>query len=422
MPKSRAPEAQSAGELDSSFGLRTLKFPGASKTIGEGVATTPSGHIMVSATVIVASGHSYYGLARLDADGNPDPTFGSAGYRWEQFGNGVFSQGGRLIVDTNGRILMCGLINRTPTGYQQVIARFKPDGSLDPEFGDEQTGFKVVPMRIPALTNAFDGSLVLAKSAPQVVTPDRLLFVTSKGGSGLLTRFLLDGKDDVEFAGKGWIHLTQPDVAITLHGVTLLYDGEILVHGKTEVTNQGLVMAFDSAGEVATSFGQGGALLLNLRHAGAPLESSVNRIVVQSAQRLLLIGSAVESSAGEKRQHGFVSGITRVGGFDPAFNGGAPVITAATQSLDLKGWSAGFALDDFPGPRIVMLGQTSAGQRQLLTGGFLVDGAVDPAFDVEGAAAIEWIAQDACLQGSSVLVLGQSNEAAQLVRLLTAAG
>ena len=248
-----------------------------------------------------------------------------------------------------------------------------------------------------------------------------MLFVTSKGGNGLLTRFLLDGKDDVEFAGKGWIHLTLPDVAITLHGVTPLYDGEILVHGKTEVTNQGLVMAFDNAGEVARSFGQGGTLLLNLRHGGAPLESSVNRVVVQSAQRLLLIGSAVESYAGEKRQHGFISGITRVGGFDPAFNGGAPVITVATQSLDLKGWSAGFALDDFPGPRIVTLGQTSAGQRQLLTGGFLVDGAVDPAFDVEGAAAIEWIAQDACLQGSSVLVLGQSNEAAQLVRLLTAA-
>ena len=183
MPTSRASEAQSAGELDSSFGLRTLKFPGASKTIGEGVATTPSGQIMLSATVIVASGHAYYGLARLDADGNPDPTFGNAGYRWEQFGNGVFSQGGRLIVDMHGRIWMCGLINKAPTGYQQVIARFKPDGSLDPEFGDEQTGFKVVPMRIPALTNAFDGSLVLAKSAPQVASPDDCFSSHPKGGT-----------------------------------------------------------------------------------------------------------------------------------------------------------------------------------------------------------------------------------------------
>lgn len=197
------------------------------------------------------------------------------------------------------------------------------------------------------LNNATVGRLILAHSTPAKALPDRLLFVTSQGGSGLLTRFL-DGKDDPEFAGKGWIHLTLSGVAITLHGVTQLDDGQILVHGKTEVTNQGLVMAYERSGQVATSFGKDGTLLLELQNAGAPLESSVNRIVGQSAQRLLLIGSAVESSAGEKRQHGFISGITRDGEFDPAFNGGAPVITAATRPLDLKSWSAGFALDDSP--------------------------------------------------------------------------
>jgi uncharacterized delta-60 repeat protein len=424
MPKANAHKARSAGELDQTFahsGLQTLRFPAARKTIGKSVAVLPSGDIMVSTTVIDASGASHYGLTRLLADGHLDTSFGEDGYLRGQFVRGRLSQGGNLAVGESGVFWLCAVLADAAGKLEQIIARFKPDGTLDPEFGDGQTGYRVVPMRIPVLNNATGGRLILAHSTPAKALPDRLLFVTSQGGSGLLTRFFLDGKDDPEFAGKGWIHLTLSGVAITLHGVTQLDDGQILVHGKTEVTNQGLVMAYERSGQVATSFGKDGTLLLNLHNAGAPLESSVNRIVGQSAQRLLLIGSAVESSAGEKRQHGFISGITRDGEFDPAFNGGAPVITAATRLLDLKSWSAGFALNASPGPRIVTVGQTSDGERRLLTGGFLVDGAVDPAFDVEGAAGIEWIAQDACLQESSVLVLGQRNEAAHLVRLLTVA-
>lgn len=425
MPQANARKAQSAGELDQTFahsGLQTLQFPDARKTIGKSVAVLPSGRIMVSATVIDASGASNYGLARLLPDGHLDTSFGQGGYLSGQFAKGLLSQGGSLVVDESDDAFWMSAVLADPEGkLQQIIARFNPDGSLDPEFGDGQTGYRVVPMRIPVLNNATGGRLILAQSTSAKALTDRLLFVTSQGGSGLLTRFFLDGKDDPAFAGKGWLHVTLSSLAITLHGVTQSSDGQILVHGKTEVTNQGLVMAYDSSGQVAKQFDDDGTLLLNLHNAGVPLETSVNRIVVQSAQRLLLIGSAVESSAGEKRQHGFISGIDLTGKTDPAFNRGAPVFTAAARPLDLKSWSAGFALNDSPGPRLVTVGQTSDGIRRLLTGGFLVDGAVDPAFDVEGAADIEWIAQDACLQGSSVLLLGLRNEAAHLVRLLTAA-
>ncbi|WP_322846193.1 hypothetical protein [Pseudomonas sp. B33.4] len=416
-------KVQSAGELDDRFGLRTLNFPGASKTIGRGVAITPSGQIMVSATVEV-SGLSYFGLVRLDANGDRDRDFGDDGYLRGQFGSDLLSQGGQLIVDANGRIYLCGVIGvikDTAIDYQQVIARFLPDGSPDTGFGDDKSGYRIVPTRIPLLTGATGGRLILAKSTPQAAETDRLLFVTSQKGSGLLTRLHLDGSDDSSFADNGWIVLTLPQVAITLLGIIQLGNGLILVFGKTQVTNQGLVMAFDHTGKVAEAFGNNGTLLLNLQKDNKPLESSVEQIIVQTSGRLLLIGSAVEASAGDKFQHAFISAINYAGQMDETFNGNNPVITAATGVLDLKGWKAGLALDDSAGKRIVTGGQTSDGERRLLTGGFLIDGAVDPAFDVKGAAAIEWIAQDACLQDSSMLVLGQSNESAHLVRLLTAA-
>ncbi|VVP79569.1 hypothetical protein [Pseudomonas fluorescens] len=431
MPKATAPtvskapktaKAQSAGELDDRFGLRTLNFPEASKTIGHGVAITPSGQIMVSATVEV-SGLSYFGLVRLDANGNPDPGFGDDGYLRDQFGSGRLSQGGQLIVDANGRIYLCGVIGvikDTAIDYQQVIARFLPDGSADTGFGDDKSGYRIVPTRIPLLTGATGGRLILAKSTPQAAEPDRLLFVTSQKGSGLLTRFHLDGSDDSSFADNGWIVLTLPQVAITLQGIIQLGNGLILVFGKTQVTNQGLVMAFDHTGKVAEAFGNNGTLLLNLQKDDQPLESSVEQIIVQTSARLLLLGSAVEASAGDKFQHAFISGITHTGETDETFNGKYPVITPATGTLDLRSWTEGFALDDGAGNRIVTAGQTSGGTRGLLTGGLLANGAVDPAFKVEGAAQIEWPAKSACLQNSSVLVLGNRNGSAQLIRLLTA--
>ena len=417
-----SPNVQSAGELDTLFGLRTLKFPGAGKTIAKGVSITPSGQIMVSVTV-EQSGHSYYGLARLDADGNPDPAFGEGGYLSGQFGTGSLTQGGPLIVDALGRVWMCGVIGVVKDKaleYQQVVARFLPDGSPDFEFGGDRNGYRIVPMRIPALFGATHGQLLLAKSDPQLAQPDRLLFVTAQKGSGLLTRFNLDGSDDLSFASNGWLPLSLPGVAISLSGIIQLDDGLILLHGKTEVTNQGLVMAFDHNGKVAEGFGEKGVLLLNLQRNGQPLESRVTDIVVQTAQRLLLLGSAVESTQGTKLQHGFISGITGAGQMDETFNGSNPIITPATQALDLRQWKAGFALDDLAGKRIVTVGQTSGSARGLLTAGFLVDGAVDGSFDVEGAKDISWPAIDACLQGSSILVLGRKDDGAQLVRLLTA--
>lgn len=422
MPESTAPlpDAQSAGELDALFGLRALQFPGASETIGEGVAVTPSGQIMVSATVELED-RSYYGLARLDADGNADTDFVKTGYLTGQFGTHLISQGGQLIVGADGLIWMCGVIGnikKKVIEYQQVIARFLPDGSPDIEFGGNRNGYRIVPMRIPALFGATHGQLLLAKSDPQLAQPDRLLFVTAQKGSGLLTRFHLDGSDDLSFASNGWLPLSLPGVAISLSGIIQLDDGRILLHGKTEVTNQGLVLAFDHNGKVAEGFGEKGVLLLNLQRNGKPLESHVTDIVVQTAQRLLLLGSAVESTDGTKLQHALISGITYAGQMDDAFNN--PVLSPTSHELDLRGWQAGFALDDIAGKRIVAVGQTSGSARGLLTAGFLVDGAVDDSFDVEGAKDISWPAIDACLQGSSILVLGRRDDSAQLVRLLTA--
>lgn len=418
MKKSSAFNAGAAGDLDPSFVAPALQFPDARKNVGHGVAITPAGQIMVSTTVTTTSGETCYGLARLHADGLIDSTFGNRGYVVGQYESGLSSQGGPVIIDAVGRIYVCGLIPGTGSSrFQQVIARFLPTGLPDPDFGGK--GYVVVSMRVPDLAGAFGGHLILARSNPQQATPDRLLFIISKGGKGLLTQFLLDGTVDPAFASNGWLVITLAGLAITLSGITQLPNGGILVYGGTSGVSQGLVMAFESNGRVDTTFGVGGIFLLDIREGSDVFENSITDLVVQSTQRLLLIGAAVESSGSDKLQHAFMSAIDLNGASDPSFNNGNPVFTSPSNQQDLKRWSKGFALDGSDGQRIVLVGQTSGATGRLLAGGFMRDGVVDPQFNVRGTQGIGWAPGGACLQGSSVLMVGTEDWNVHLTRMLT---
>jgi uncharacterized delta-60 repeat protein len=418
MKRNSASNAGAAGDLDPLFGTKKLQFPDAQKTVGHGVAITPAGKIMVIVTVTTMSGETFFGLACLNADGSIDATFGIGGYVVGQYEIGLPSQGGPLLIDQAGMIYVVGLIPGTGGNrFQQVIARFSPAGLLDPNFGSN--GYVVVQTRTPGLEGAFAGRLILARSDPQQAVPDRLLLITSKGGSGLLTRYFLDGRVDSAFASKGWLVITIAGLAITLSGITQLPNGEILVWGGTGGVSQGLVIAFDSTGQIDPAFGVDGTFLLDVREGSDVLENSIRDLVIQSPQRLLLVGDAYRHSGSERDQYAFVAAIDHQANNDRSFN---TVLVPPVDSKDLKQFSKGFALDDPHGQRIVAVGQMSWAAGHLLARGFTRDGMVDPQFNERGTHGIGWPLDDACLQGSSVLMEGTDDGNVYLTRMLTASG
>jgi hypothetical protein len=198
--------AAQAGALDPDFanaGLQTLRFPGYAQTTAMGIALTPSGLIMVSVTLRDASGRAYYGLTRLSDNGTVDVSFGEEGYISRQYTSEIPSHGGELIIDANGGMLMCGFMNASAGNYQLVIAKFNPNGSPNLSFGN-QNGYIIVPMRTPDFYNASSGRISFAQSKPGSGVRDRILFVTSKNGKGLIARFDLNGIEDLEFS-EGWV-------------------------------------------------------------------------------------------------------------------------------------------------------------------------------------------------------------------------
>lgn len=97
------------------------------------VAVQPDGRI-------VAVDEGYEGvikLARVNLDGSFDAAFGSDGVVTIMRPWGWGSWVGALTIQRDGRILVGGKANVIGTdGYDFFVARFLPDGSLDPSFGD----------------------------------------------------------------------------------------------------------------------------------------------------------------------------------------------------------------------------------------------------------------------------------------------
>jgi uncharacterized delta-60 repeat protein len=95
----------------------------------EAVALQADGKILVG-----GSANSDFALARYNADGSLDASFGSGGVVITDLGRRGVDEGFDVAVQSDGKIVMVGRSNG-PTGYDFGVVRYDTDGSLDPGFG-----------------------------------------------------------------------------------------------------------------------------------------------------------------------------------------------------------------------------------------------------------------------------------------------
>ena len=82
-----------------------------------------------------------FALLRLDADGNPDPTFSSDGKAYVSFGSSEGETGAAIAADQDKKLIVAG-VTRAPGGAdrQFALARLSTKGELDKTFsGDGRT-------------------------------------------------------------------------------------------------------------------------------------------------------------------------------------------------------------------------------------------------------------------------------------------
>lgn len=138
---------QRNGRLDTSFGSGgkvTTDFDGGDDSI-RAVLVQKDGKIVAIGPVF-AFGLYQFGLARFNADGSLDSSFGTEGKVTTSF-TGLLDRPAAAVLQKDGRIVVAG-----STGFMEslnfAVARYNRDGTLDAEFG---VGGK--------MTTDFDGML-----------------------------------------------------------------------------------------------------------------------------------------------------------------------------------------------------------------------------------------------------------------------
>lgn len=283
------------GEPDPAFGDdgRVTTVTGASSR-ATAVVVQPDGKIVVGGVVQPVAGEidsEDYLLVRYNTDGSLDPTFGEAGVVTQSFrGPGYLSD---LVLQEDGGILAGGnaLVDRDSFNTSDiVIARFLPDGTLDADFGGSgtaQTNVQGGPDDAAAMVVQPDGAIVVAGTS---APPDG----SNEDSEITLVRYLADGTQDPSF-GDGGITRSETGFFETLTGVSLQSDGSIVAAGRNlndeRTVRRMLVARYSPAGELDPTFGEGGVVITE----AAP-QSEAADITVDADDRVLVVGHGVDNS------------------------------------------------------------------------------------------------------------------------------
>lgn len=155
----------SDGQLDAAFGAGGRTLFGLAGTHNEPatphdvLATADGGTITVGYGSKASIGATFSVIAKLDATGTPDPSFGVGGYVTPPYALPDFALTFAAALDANENILVA---TSNASGVNQVL-RYQPDGTLDTSFVSDQISHAVTEMVI-----ADDGSMYLSAVEPIV--------------------------------------------------------------------------------------------------------------------------------------------------------------------------------------------------------------------------------------------------------------
>lgn len=213
------------GDLDPAFGPDgRVTTPFPGTAEGRDVAQQADGKLVVAGV-----SEAGFSLARYRPDGSLDPAFGGDGTVTSDFGGGSHAANAVAVQPSDGKIVVAGtteVIAEEGGGCCFFsVARYHPDGSLDAGFGNGGL------VRVDEFGGSADGADV-------AVLPDGRIMAAGKGGGGgfALVRLTSGGALDPSLGGDGAVVAgftpgSPQDAGGIARGMALQPDGKILAVG-----------------------------------------------------------------------------------------------------------------------------------------------------------------------------------------------
>jgi uncharacterized delta-60 repeat protein len=313
------------------------------------VALQADGKIVVAGSNDVSPKGKSFALVRYNADGSLDATFGTGGKVVTSFGS-QSDTAYAVVVQPDGRIVAGGHTNTATRGVDFALARYQANGALDASFG--ANGQVVMPihagnsrdsiyalalqttggeLKIVAAGGEGDftvarfnanGSIdagfgigqgldavfgtVIGAARAVIVTPDNKIVVSGHADHDFAVLQLSeDGIADAGFGGTGRVvtkvSTTNWDEA---HAVVRQADGKIVVGGWVYAGNSSsgdfVVVRYNTDGTLDAGFGTGGITITAV--APGTKADEGRALVLQSDERVPTVRSLLAGSANDANQ------------------------------------------------------------------------------------------------------------------------
>ncbi|MDN3723010.1 T9SS type A sorting domain-containing protein [Aequorivita sp. SDUM287046] len=238
------------GSFDSSFGTN-------------GVVIANSGASDVAASLLIADDGKIYmagdsdnnfSIAKFNTDGTMDTSFGTNGWSIIAFSSSSYAQD--IAFQNDGKIVMGGFSIISGGRYQMAAARITADGALDNSFGTDGKvafNFGIDHDIATALGIQSDGKIVLGGHT-YITSNPRLSYDFA------VARLNTDGSLDTTYGNNGVTTTQIVDEANYANGLVIQADDKVVLAGRTvkEFDYDFAMIRFNTDGTLDSTFGNAG--------------------------------------------------------------------------------------------------------------------------------------------------------------------
>jgi uncharacterized delta-60 repeat protein len=303
---------RSDGSLDPSFGDGGIAVTDLEGTAFS-VAIDRVGRIVAAGSEIQsAPASSDFAVARYHSDGTPDRSFGSGGKVTTDFGGLEYALS--VAIDSRGRIVAAGQRDLGRDWF--ALARYTPNGSLDPSFSDDGkavTGFRDLA------TTARATSAVIASGNRVVVAG----YIRPKGSGDddfALARYSARGIISTRSFGDGGKVTTDLGGYDYGYGATIDLQGRIVLAGGSD--GDFALARYRPDGTFDRAFGGDGKVTTDLG-----LYGNADDVAIDSQGRIVAAGYEHTGGEYEDRSAFAVARYNPNGSLDSSFGGDGRVTT-----------------------------------------------------------------------------------------------
>ncbi|MCL9803672.1 delta-60 repeat domain-containing protein [Pseudomonas sp. AKS31] len=340
----QTPITVSQGELDPAFGENGKVFLKTPDPLDQsfdmrGLLVDEEGNTYITGDILRSTRRTDYCCVKLDARGNLDKAFGTAGYVAGRFdsdnGGMTHSHAHEIVKLGDGKLLLIGSFFDGSLKKSKALVRLNADGSLDLGFGEQgkviiDLGDESKLLRKSRGPSRFAAQSQGENSRSTVLADGRIVLHETVGWSFAKTtsaviRLSATGDLDDSFGKHGIVQISHPDFSHTeLNDLLAKKDGTYVLagHAYNDDFNSvsALLTRLTDAGEIDTSFADDGYRLVTPEQND--LDFLIGKLVAQTNRRLLAVGWTYGGGVA-----GLLISREADGSKNIQFNGGEPLQT-----------------------------------------------------------------------------------------------